>query len=95
MKKIIAVLLAVSSLFLTACSSPDLYIGSNGNWWDGDKDLGIIAQGPQGPQGEQGVAGANGQDALAALGCANTISSLAVASTVLAVAAFVLRKKEN
>ena len=70
MKKIIAVLLAVSSLFLTACSSPDLYIGSNGNWWEGDKDLGIIAQGPQGeqgiqgPQGEQGLQGPQGEQGI-------------------------------
>ena len=30
------------------------YIGSNGNWWIGDIDTGISAQGPQGEDGEDG-----------------------------------------
>ena len=30
------------------------YIGSNGNWWIGDRDTGISAQGPQGEDGEDG-----------------------------------------
>ncbi len=57
-------------MFLTSCSSADLYIGDNGNWWDGKKDLGIIAQGPQGeqgiqgPQGEQGVQGPQGEQGI-------------------------------
>lgn len=50
------------------------YIGANGNWWVGDTDTGVQAQGPQGeagaqgeqgPQGEtgaQGTAGADGAD---------------------------------
>lgn len=33
------------------------YIGENGNWWVGDKDLGVSAQGTQ---GEKGNVGANG-----------------------------------
>ena len=30
------------------------HIGANGNWWVGDTDLGVPAQGIQGPQGEPG-----------------------------------------
>ena len=30
------------------------HIGANGNWWVGDTDLGVPAQGVQGPQGEPG-----------------------------------------
>ncbi|MBQ6731307.1 MAG: leucine-rich repeat protein [Bacilli bacterium] len=36
------------------------YIGSNGNWWIGEQDTGIKAQGPQGEQGQQGETGAQG-----------------------------------
>lgn len=42
------------------------HIGENGNWWVGDTDLGVSAQGvqgeqgPQGPQGEQGSQGEQG-----------------------------------
>ena len=36
------------------------YIGSNGNWWIGDVDTGVAAQGPQGETGQQGPAGQNG-----------------------------------
>ena len=43
------------------------YIGENGNWWIGDEDTGVKAQGPQGeqgpqgPQGEQGTQGTQGE----------------------------------
>ena len=66
MKKILITLLLFLSLVLTSCSSVDLYIGENGNWWNGDEDLGIVAQGPQGetgatgPQGSQGETGETG-----------------------------------
>ena len=60
MKKIIVSLVLLLSLLLTSCSSVDLYIGENGNWWNGDEDLGIVAQGPQGEQGIQGVQGEKG-----------------------------------
>lgn len=33
------------------------YIGGNGNWWIGQTDTGVTAQGPQGEQGEQGQPG--------------------------------------
>ena len=51
MKKIVILLVLLVSLVLTSCSSVDLYIGENGNWWNGGEDLGITAQGPQGEQG--------------------------------------------
>lgn len=38
-------------------------IGSNGHWWVGDTDTGVVARGPTGPTGPQGTAphiGANG-----------------------------------
>ena len=63
MKKILVSLILILSLFLTSCYSFDLYVGENGNWWNGDEDLGISAQTPQGEQGiqgEQGVPGVQG-----------------------------------
>ncbi|MCL2847785.1 MAG: hypothetical protein FWE13_03435 [Firmicutes bacterium] len=36
------------------------YIGSNGNWWIGDTDTGIVAQGEQGPMGPIGPQGPAG-----------------------------------
>ena len=70
MKKSFIAIALLCSMFLTSCSSADLYIGDNGNWWDGKKDLGIIAQGPQGeqgvqgPQGEQGIQGPQGEQGI-------------------------------
>lgn len=60
MKKIIVALTLLLSLLLTSCSSVNLYIGENGNWWNGDEDLGVAAQGPQGEQGPQGTPGEKG-----------------------------------
>lgn len=37
------------------------HIGENGNWWIGDEDTGISAQGPAGEQGPEGPAGAQGE----------------------------------
>ena len=37
------------------------YIGGNGNWWIGDTDTGVSAQGPQGIQGEKGEQGIQGE----------------------------------
>ena len=65
MKKIVISLVLLLSLVLTSCSSVNLHIGENGNWWNGDEDLGIVAQGPQGeqgPRGEQGIQGEQGKD---------------------------------
>lgn len=36
-------------------------IGENGNWWIGDQDTGIHAQGPVGAQGPKGLAGPQGE----------------------------------
>lgn len=36
------------------------YIGENGNWYVGDTDTGVQAQGPEGPAGPQGETGAQG-----------------------------------
>jgi hypothetical protein len=82
MKKIIALITLIMCCFsLFACQGPQgekgdkgdpgvdgqtPYIGANGNWWVGDTDLGVAAQGPQGstgpegPQGPQGEKGDNG-----------------------------------
>ena len=37
------------------------HIGKNGNWWVGDTDLGVVAQGTKGDQGEQGIQGEQGE----------------------------------
>ena len=36
------------------------YIGVNGNWWIGESDLGVAAQGSQGEKGDKGDPGAQG-----------------------------------
>ena len=55
MKKLLIVLLICMLLLsLASCASETPYIGENGNWWIGDEDLGVAAQGPQGDQGPQG-----------------------------------------
>ncbi len=38
------------------------YIGENGNWWIGDQDTGVKAEGKDGVDGEKGEDGANGAD---------------------------------
>lgn len=47
-------------MILTACSSSNIYIGKNRNWWIGGEDSGIHAQGPQGDKGETGEQGPQG-----------------------------------
>ena len=37
------------------------HVGENGNWWIGETDTGVAAQGPQGEQGEQGEQGQQGE----------------------------------
>ena len=37
------------------------HIGSNGNWFIGEKDTGIQAQGPRGQRGFRGETGAKGE----------------------------------
>ncbi len=61
MKKLLYILFAVfMCLFLMACEDNTPYIGENGNWWIGDEDLGVQAQGPQGEKGDVGEKGDKG-----------------------------------
>lgn len=71
MKKLLALILAVamipaSILSLASCNDGDgaetvvPSVGENGNWWIGDTDTGISAQGPKGDAGDDGAAGTNG-----------------------------------
>ena len=45
---------------LTGPSGASPYIGENGNWFVGELDTGVQAQGVQGPKGEQGPQGDTG-----------------------------------
>ena len=45
---------------LTGPSGASPHIGENGNWFVGELDTGVQAQGAQGPKGEQGPQGAQG-----------------------------------
>ena len=45
---------------LTGPSGASPYIGENGNWFVGELDMGVQAQGAQGPKGEQGPKGDTG-----------------------------------
>ena len=45
---------------LTGPPGASPYIGENGNWFVGELDTGVQAQGAQGPKGEQGPQGAQG-----------------------------------
>ena len=60
--KIFALLLLTFAFIfgLSSCQNNAPYIGENGNWWVGDTDLGVPAQGPKGDQGEQGPQGEKG-----------------------------------
>lgn len=70
----VAMLLLVLLFALGGCAKKRTpYIGENGNWWVGDTDLGVAAQGPQGeagpagekgPQGLRGETGAQGEQGL-------------------------------
>lgn len=62
MKKTITTLILIAmAVLLTGCQAATPFIGENGNWWIGDSDLGIAAQGPQGEQGSQGEQGPQGE----------------------------------
>ena len=61
MKRILIAAVLIVSLLMTACGATIPYIGENGNWWVGEEDTGIQAQGPQGPKGEQGIQGPQGE----------------------------------
>jgi hypothetical protein len=64
MRKILLILISVCTvLSLSACAKKRTpYIGENGNWWIGKKDLGVCASGIEGSDGvagEKGDAGRN------------------------------------
>lgn len=46
---------------LTGPSGASPYIGENGNWFVGELDTGVQAQGAQGPQGDTGATGPKGE----------------------------------
>lgn len=59
--KLFISLLALSSMIsLSSCSNNTPYVGSNGNWWIGNSDLGIPATGPKGDTGATGPKGDKG-----------------------------------
>ena len=74
MKKILAFILIIMMMLFAfvACNSQapikgdkgedgkTPYIGVNGNWWIGESDLGVAAQGSQGEKGDEGDPGAQG-----------------------------------
>ena len=62
MKRILTVLLLLlCCACFVACERADVpYIGENGNWWVGEADTGVAAQGPQGEKGEKGDKGDKG-----------------------------------
>lgn len=60
--KIAIMLFMVASMIfsLTSCMAESPKIGENGNWWIGNDDTGVSAQGPQGEKGETGEQGESG-----------------------------------
>jgi hypothetical protein len=44
----------MSVIFMTGCSNNTPYIGKNGNWWVGESDTGVPAQGEKGDKGDTG-----------------------------------------
>ena len=62
MKRVLVFVFAIiCCLTFVSCQTKIPYIGENGNWWVGDDDLGVAAQGPQGEKGEQGPKGDKGE----------------------------------
>lgn len=71
MKKLVVVILIVVMLVcMASCETQSPYIGENGNWWVGDQDLGVAAQGPAGKDAEA--------DAVPATEIAKTLMNSAV-----------------
>ena len=50
----------IIALLMASADGAGLTIGSNGNWWIGDEDTGVKAQGPQGEPGTSPHIGDNG-----------------------------------
>ncbi|HHX70169.1 MAG TPA: leucine-rich repeat domain-containing protein, partial [Gallicola sp.] len=59
-KKIILPLLLLSLFCVTGCSNNTPYVGENGNWWVGESDTGVPAQGDKGDKGDTGDKGDKG-----------------------------------
>ena len=61
-RKILGTLALAACLLLSSCTSilSTPYVGENGNWWVGEQDQGVAAQGPRGEKGETGATGATG-----------------------------------
>ena len=69
MKKIIIILLTMViclGLFcFISCKSENApYIGKNGNWWIGNTDLNVSAQGEKGEKGDKGETGKQGENGI-------------------------------
>ena len=62
--KIVLVILLACLTFTSCASSNTPYIGENGNWWVGDEDTGVSAQGPKGDKGDTGASGEDGSNGL-------------------------------
>lgn len=76
-KKAVFVVASLLSLFaISSCAKDGLtpYIGENGNWWIGDEDQGISAQGPKGDTGDLGEDGKNGNDGVSVVSVSKTNS---------------------
>ena len=56
-RKILLPLLLISLFCVTGCSNNNPYVGENGNWWVGESDTGVPAQGEKGDSGEKGDKG--------------------------------------
>ena len=68
MKKFLAtalvIILCLSAFLFVGCNTPSSapYIGENGNWWVGETDLGVKAQGQDGAPGKDGHTPQRGVD---------------------------------
>ena len=57
LKKMLILFLVLCLLCLAGCKTNTPYIGENGNWWIGDTDTGVLAQGNKGDKGDTGEKG--------------------------------------
>ena len=64
LKILLSCIVVIVLTFTTSCGDDSISIGDNGNWWIGDTDTGVSAQGPQGEQGVQGIQGLQGEQGI-------------------------------